>query len=159
MAFRLLLVRPSLDSCGDSRGRVFVVLSDGECDEGRNWEAALLAAHHALGNLTVLIHHIGIQSLDTTQSTVRLEPLADKWRAFGWRAIDVDGHDPAALAQAIATGPSAAGPTVLVCRTTKGKSVSFMEGTVLWHYRPPDAQEAEAAISEIEGSARCATPS
>jgi len=134
-------------------GRVFVVLSDGECDEGSNWEAALLAAHHALDNLTVLIDRNGIQSLDTTESTVRLEPLGDKWRAFGWWAIDVDGHDHAALAQAIGQSRSVPGPTVVICRTTKGKGVSFMEGTVLWHYRSPDAQQAAAAINEIEGSA------
>ena len=132
-------------------GHVFVVLSDGECDEGSNWEAALLASHHGLNNLTVLIDRNGIQSLDTTENTVRLEPLADKWRAFGWTAIDVDGHDHSALAAGIASAETLPGPVVLVCRTTKGKGVSFMEDRVLWHYRPPSADEVQVALAEIRG--------
>jgi transketolase len=130
-------------------GRIYVIMSDGECDEGSNWEAALLAAHHELTHLTVLIDRNGIQSLDTTERTVRLEPLADKWEAFGWHVLDVDGHDHDALARALHQTESDARPSVLICHTVKGKGVSFMEDQVLWHYRPPTGDSLEAALLEL----------
>lgn len=130
-------------------GRVFVVMSDGECDEGSNWEAALLAGHHRLGNLMVLIDRNGIQSLAGTEQTVRLEPLADKWAAFGWAVHDVDGHNHEEIGDALERARAAVQPTVLICRTVKGKGVSFMEHQVLWHYRPPAEAELTAALSEL----------
>lgn len=130
-------------------GRVFVVMSDGECDEGSNWEAALLAGHHRLGSLTVLIDRNGIQSLAGTEQTVRLEPLADKWAAFGWSVHDVDGHDHEEIAEGLGRARDEVQPTVLICRTVKGKGVSFMENQVVWHYRPPDEAELTAALSEL----------
>ncbi len=140
-------------------GRVFVVLSDGECDEGSNWEAALFAAHSGLSNLTVLIDRNGLQSLKSTEETLRLEPLPEKWRAFGWNAVEIDGHDHAALSAALhpldplkALTPDR--PTVLICRTTKGKGVSFMENEIVWHYRPPSESQAEKATLEILGDSR-----
>lgn len=133
-------------------GHVFVVMSDGEQDEGSNWEAALLAAHHELGSVTVIIDRNGIQSLDSTESTVRLEPLSAKWTAFGWDCFTVDGHDHASLAASIAAARTGNRPTVIIANTTKGKGVSFMEGEVLWHYRPATGDELDQALSEL-GSA------
>lgn len=130
-------------------GRVFVVMSDGEQDEGSNWEAALLAAHHKLVNLTVIIDRNGIQSLDTTEATVRLEPLADKWKAFGWYAVDVDGHDHGAIAEALQSATNRPKPTVVIAQTVKGKGVSFMEDHVLWHYRPPTGDALATALAEL----------
>lgn len=133
--------------------RVFVVMSDGECDEGSNWEAILFAGHHKLDNLTILIDYNKIQSLDFVDKTLKLEPLADKLRAFGWSAREVDGHDVAALSSALETLPHADGkPTAIIAHTIKGKGVSYMEGKVLWHYRPPTPDELVTALAEVESS-------
>lgn len=128
---------------------VFVVMSDGECDEGTTWESALLAHHHELGNLTIAIDRNGLQSLTTTEETLALEPFAEKWRAFGWDVHEVDGHDHDVLAHAL-SGPRDGRPRVVICRTTKGKGVSYMEDQVLWHYRTPDADQVRRAIEEID---------
>jgi transketolase len=130
--------------------RVFTLMSDGECDEGSNWEAVLFAAHHRLDNLTAIIDYNHIQSLDTVENTLRLEPLADKFRAFGWSAVEVDGHDVAALSKSLRALPASQGrPTMVIAHTIKGKGVSFMEGQVLWHYRPPAGDELAAALREL----------
>jgi transketolase len=134
---------------GSSPARVFVVLSDGECDEGSNWEAALFAAHHRLDNLVAVIDYNRIQSLASTDSTISLEPFADKWRAFGWHVIEVDGHDHDQLADALQVDGGRRTPTVVIAHTTKGKGVSFMENSVLWHYRSPQDDEFDAAIAEL----------
>lgn len=128
--------------------RSFVVMSDGECDEGTTWESALLAAHHNLDNLVVVIDRNGIQSLGSTEDTLRLEPFADKWRAFRWDVHEVDGHDHEALRHAL-EAPSAGAPRVIIAATVKGKGVSYMENTVLWHYRSPNAEQLEAALEEL----------
>jgi transketolase len=131
--------------------RVFVLLSDGECDEGSNWEAIMFAAHHQLDNLVATIDYNKIQSLGSVASTLGLEPFADKWRAFGWNVIEVDGHDHSALAAAYADADALTGkPTVVICHTTKGKGVSFMEDSVLWHYRSPQGDEYKMALAELE---------
>jgi transketolase len=127
---------------------VYVVMSDGECDEGTTWESALIANHFGLDNLTVAIDRNGIQSLATTEETLRLEPFADKWRAFGWDTTDCDGHDPVDLARAL-SARGATSPRVVICKTTKGKGVSFMENTVLWHYRSPNDENLAAALAEL----------
>ena len=129
----------------------YLVLSDGECDEGSNWEAALLAAHHELGNLTVVIDRNGLQSLTTTELTLRLEPLAEKWAAFGWAVHEVNGHDHAALIRAITTRDDR--PTVVIASTTKGRGVDYMEGQVPWHYKSPSAEQLADAISQLEAGA------
>ena len=133
--------------------RVYCVLGDGECDEGSVWEAALQANQYGLGNLIAIVDHNRMQSLDFCENTIALEPFGDKWRAFGWNVIDVDGHDTAALQAAcaraqenIATGK----PTVIIAQTVKGKGVSFMENDILWHYRTPQGEEYEAALKELE---------
>jgi transketolase len=131
--------------------RVFAVLSDGECDEGSTWEAALFAGHHRLENLTVIIDYNRIQSLGNTDDVLRLDPLAEKWRNFGWHAVDVDGHDVAAVYEALSAVPlAAAKPTCVVAHTVKGKGVSFMENALLWHYRSPAGTELAAALAELE---------
>ncbi len=134
----------------NSNRRVFVVVSDGECDEGSNWEAALLAAHHSLGNLTVIIDRNGLQSLATTEMTVRLEPLADKWRAFGWHVSEVDGHDHRQLIDSLLSCQTM--PTVVIARTVKGRGVDFMEGAVNWHYKSPNSEELAAALVQLAGT-------
>lgn len=132
--------------------RAFVVMSDGECDEGTTWESALLAHHHGLDNLTAIIDRNGLQSLTTTEETLALEPFAEKWRAFGWDVHEIDGHDHEALLRALDRVPGDSGgrPRIVICRTTKGKGVSYMEGKVLWHYRTPDAEQVRQAIEELD---------
>jgi transketolase len=133
--------------------RVFVVMSDGECDEGSNWEAILFAGHHGLENLVAIIDYNKIQSLDLVEKTLKLEPLADKLRAFGWSVREVDGHDVHALGEALEAVPFENGkPSVLIAHTIKGKGVSWMEGKVLWHYRAPSPEELEKALAEVRRS-------
>jgi len=127
---------------------VYVLLSDGEMDEGSNWEAMMFAAHHRLDNLTGIIDYNGIQSLDTVERTLGLEPLRDKLAAFNWRVLEVDGHDHDALAAALADRDPAR-PTILIAHTVKGKGVGFMEGEVLWHYRNPDEEQLARALEEL----------
>lgn len=129
-------------------GRTFVVMSDGECDEGTTWESALLANHHGLNNLCVIIDRNRMQSLTFTEDTLRLEPFADKWRAFGWDTRVIDGHNYAAIEEALVK-PSG-GPICVIAETTKGKGVSFMENSVLWHYRSPNEEELERALLLLE---------
>ncbi|PKN47294.1 MAG: transketolase [Deltaproteobacteria bacterium HGW-Deltaproteobacteria-17] len=130
--------------------RVYVLLSDGECDEGSNWEAIMFAAHHKLDNLVVAVDYNKIQSLDLVSNTLALEPFADKWRAFGWHVVEVDGHDHDALFAALDVPAGGRGqPSVVICHTTKGKGVSFMENQVLWHYRTPQGDEYHDARAEL----------
>lgn len=134
--------------------RVFVLLSDGECDEGSNWEAILFAAHHKLDNLVAIIDYNKIQSLAPVAETLGLEPFADKWESFGWQVAGVGGHDHDDLQQRLEQLPAAPGrPTCVIAHTTKGKGVSFMEDSVLWHYRSPQGEEFDAAIAELEAVA------
>jgi transketolase len=133
---------------------VFVLLSDGECDEGSNWEAVLFAAHHELDNLAVIVDYNKIQSLAPVAETLRLEPFADKWQSFGWRVAEVDGHDHGQLKHSLSSIPLETGrPTCIVAHTTKGKGVSFMENSVLWHYRTARGEEFAAALAELEEAA------
>jgi transketolase len=130
--------------------RTFVLLSDGELDEGSNWEAMMFAAHHGLDKLVGIIDYNKLQSLDTNENTLRLEPLAEKFAAFGWAVREIDGHDHTALQQALAALPWEAGkPNMLIAHTTKGKGVSFMENRVEWHYKSPSAAQLAQAIDEI----------
>jgi transketolase len=133
--------------------RTFVLTSDGEWGEGSNWEAALFAAHHRLDNLLCIIDYNKLQSLTTVDETLRLEPLHSKFEAFGWAVQEVDGHDHAALASALAAASWPAGkPAMLIAHTTKGKGVSFMENKVEWHYRSPSAELLAEALAEIDGA-------
>lgn len=129
--------------------RVFIVMSDGECDEGTTWESAMIANHFELENLVIIIDRNRIQSLGSTEDTLTLEPFADKWRAFGWNVLEVDGHDFHQLEDALRF-PSHGKPTCIIANTIKGKGVSFMENSVAWHYQSPNNSELEAALLEIE---------
>lgn len=132
--------------------KTFVLMSDGELGEGSNWEALLFAAHHGLDNLVAIVDYNKLQSLTTVDKTLRIEPLADKFTAFGWNVKEVEGHDHAALTSALGTTPwSPEKPSMLVAHTTKGKGVSYMENEVEWHYRTPNAEQLAEAISELLG--------
>lgn len=134
----------------DASHRIFVVLSDGECDEGSNWEAVLFAAHHKLSNLIAIIDYNKIQSLAPVSETLALEPFADKWRAFGWDVVEIDGHDHEALSKVLDHKPDLnAKPHCVIAHTTKGKGVSFMENSVLWHYRTAQGEEYVNAMREL----------
>lgn len=131
--------------------RVFVVLSDGEMDEGTNWEALMFAAHHRLDNLVAVIDYNKLQSLTSISQTLGLEPLVDKLKAFGWSVREVDGHDHSALTRDLGGTPWTEGcPSLLLAHTTKGKGVSFMENKVEWHYRSPNAEQLSMALAELE---------
>lgn len=130
--------------------RVFVILGDGECDEGSVWEAALVSNHFQLGNLVAIVDHNKMQSLDYCENTIALEPFAAKWRAFGWNTLEVDGHDHDALMAAIASAEGSEQPTVIIAETVKGKGISFMEWDILWHYRfPHEGEEYDTAVREL----------
>lgn len=130
--------------------RVYCVVGDGESQEGQVWEAAESAAQFGLDNLTVILDNNGVQLMGKTDEVMRMEPQVDKWRAFNWNVIDVDGHDIAALAAAFDLAQTVKGkPTVLVARTVKGKGVSFMEGKSAWHGKSPDAEQLAQALQEL----------
>ena len=135
--------------------RVYALLSDGECDEGSTWEAALLAHAWKQSNLTAVIDYNKIQSLGRVDDVVPLEPFAEKWKAFGWDTREVDGHDIPALLDVL--DPERWVPTdrprCIIAHTIKGKGVSFMEDALLWHYRTPKGEEYERALAELERSA------
>ena len=133
--------------------RTYVVLGDGECDEGSVWEAALQAAQYKLDRLIAVIDYNHMQSLATVDETLRLEPFEQKWKDFGWNALSVNGHDTDALQKAFDWAKENAGsrkPSVILAHTVKGKGVSFMENDILWHYRTPQGEEYDAALKELE---------
>jgi transketolase len=135
--------------------RTFVLTGDGELQEGSNWEAIMAASHFRLDNLTVIVDRNRLQQGDATERTVGLEPLADRWRAFGWGVVEVDGHDIAAMARTFDDLPAAAGrPTCVIARTFKGRGVSFIEDRVEWHHRVPTDAELAAAVAELGGDPR-----
>jgi transketolase len=134
--------------------RVFTVLSDGECDEGSIWEAALFAPQHQLDNLVAIVDYNKIQSLAHVKDVLDLDPFADKWRAFRWAAREINGHDVRQIEEALGAVPFEPGrPSCIIAHTVKGKGVSFMEDTVLWHYRSPQGDEYQRAIAELEAVA------
>lgn len=135
----------------NSPARVYVAQSDGELDEGSVWEAALFAAHHGLSNLTTIIDYNKIQSFGRVDEVIRLDPLADKWRAFGWAVQEIDGHDHDAIRTALKS-IDADKPNCIVANTVKGKGVSFMEDKLIWHYRPPSDDELKQARAELEAA-------
>ena len=136
-----------------SRRRVFVLVSDAECNEGALWEAVMFAAHHRLSNLVAIIDDNGQQACGYTRDVLSLTPLADRWRSFGWDARPVDGHDVAGLTETVAGLDTVAGPPhVLVAETVFGRGVSFMERLVKWHYLPMSEDEYRRALAEIEAA-------
>ncbi len=135
-----------------SDSRVVVLLSDGECDEGTIWEAALFAQHHRLANITAIVDYNKIQSLAPIAETLALEPFRAKWEAFNWNVRECDGHDHDALGAALSRNADPSRPTVVIAHTVKGKGVSFMENTVLWHYRTARGEEFDRALKELESA-------
>lgn len=131
--------------------RVYVMLSDGECNEGSIWEAAMFAAHQGLDNLTAIVDYNKIQATGRTSQVNELEPFADKWRSFGWSVREIDGHDIPQIDGALGDAPFQQGkPSLILAHTVKGKGVSFMEDDLLWHYRPPDEKEYALALEELK---------
>ncbi len=129
---------------------VYVVLGDGECNEGSVWEAAMLAAAQGVSNLCVIVDFNKWQATGRSEEVLALNPLVDKWRAFGWDAVEIDGNDMPAVLGALSTFPAASGrPTALVAHTVKGKGASFMEDDNNWHYRIPTAEEVVLAKKEL----------
>lgn len=130
-------------------GRVFVVMSDGECDEGTTWESAMIANHHKLDNLIVIIDRNGIQSLTFTEHTLKLEPFEDKWKSFGWVTRVENGHNHETLSRALNKSSK---PLCIIAETTKGKGVDFMENSVLWHYKSPTEEDVKNAFSQLKAN-------
>ena len=134
---------------------VYVVMSDGECDEGSVWEAAMVASHHKLDRLTAIVDRNGLSLDGPTEEILALEPLAEKWRSFGWNAIELDGHDFYRLFEGLEQAKQTRGqPTVLVAKTVKGKGVSFMEGSPSFHSGGLTDQQLEIAKAELMGGGR-----
>lgn len=133
--------------------RVFVMLSDGELDEGSNWEPILFAPHHGLDNLVAIVDYNKIQSFGSISEVLELHPLAEKWRAFRWEVREIDGHDYSQIEGALSAPAPPRRPVVVIAHTVKGKGVSFMEGQLAWHYKAPDAAQLASALEELEAGA------
>jgi len=130
--------------------QVYVLLGDGECDEGQVWEAAMFAPHHGVDNLTAIVDHNDLQLSGRVCDIMGLEPLVDKWRAFNWHVLEINGHDMGEILKALKKAREIKGkPTVIIAHTVKGKGVSFMEGNVDFHGKAPTPQEAEIALKEL----------
>ena len=135
-----------------SPGRVFVILGDGECQEGSVWEAAMAAAHYRLDNLVAVVDRNGIQEDGPTEEIMALEPFADKWRSFGWAVEEIDGHDLGQVNAALHAIPAREGsPTVVIANTVKGRGVSFAENTNAWHYGKLTEDQKLRALGELAG--------
>ncbi len=132
---------------------VYALLGDGELQEGQVWEAAAAAAHYRLDNLIAVVDHNGLQIDGPVSDILSFEPLAERWKAFGWSVWEVDGHSPGQLWEAILQAQTAGTPSVLIADTVKGKGVSFMENQVSWHGRAPSDDETCQALSELRGGA------
>lgn len=132
--------------------KVYVVLGDGECNEGSVWEAALFANHFRLDNLVAIVDHNHMQSLDFCENTLELENLGDKWKAFGWNVIEINGNSHKELKDAFKKAEEYTNhkPTVIIANTIKGYGISFMQNDILWHYRfPHDGWEYDCAVNEL----------
>ena len=144
-------------ACGVALGKkmdkdtnlVYTLHGDGELQEGQNWEAIMFAAHHKLNNLTAIIDYNKLQSLNTVENTLNLEPLASKFEAFGWDVCEVDGHNHEELAIELKKIHDFK-PRIIIAHTTKGKGVSYMENKVEWHYKTPNKEELEIALIELK---------
>lgn len=140
----------SLD--GDNDYRVYCLIGDGETQSGQIWEAAMAAGKYGLGKLTVVLDYNKVQLDGRVDAIMDLEPLAEKWRAFGWHSLEIDGHDLAAIPEAFTAAAAVPdSPSIIVAHTVKGKGVSFMEDTWAWHGKAPGAEELERALAEVGG--------
>ncbi len=127
---------------------VYVVLGDGECQEGSVWEGALSAPTLELDNLTVVVDHNKLQAMDDLENIVHMKPFSDKWKAFGWNVVEIDGHNYKEIKEALLIRQAGV-PTVVIAHTVKGKGVSFMENVPIWHYRMPNEQELPVLMEEL----------
>lgn len=132
-----------------SSGYTYVVMSDGEMATGTTYESALLASHHKLSRLTVIVDYNGWQAMGKTNDVLNIEPLSDKWESWGWNVLSVDGHNTHLLEGALRLAQGSSKPTVIIARTIKGKGVSFMEDKLEWHYKNISKEEYELAIKEL----------
>lgn len=136
-------------------GRIFVLLGDGELQEGIVWEAAMSAGHYKLDNLTAFVDHNGLQIDGGNEEVMTIEPLDEKWRSFGWHVIMIDGHDFEQIDNAIEEAKKTKGkPTVIIAKTIKGEGVSFMENDYTWHGKAPNEDQASQALKELKGALR-----
>lgn len=151
---RMAGIKPSALSAPSGRasvGRTYVVLGDGETNAGVIWEGALAAAKFRLGNLTAVLDYNGIQQTGASADVLPTEPIADKWESFGWHIQEIDGHNMAEVLAALDRADEVhARPSIIIARTTKGKGVGFMEYDNRWHGMPPNRQQFEAALAELE---------
>lgn len=129
----------------------YVLMSDGECNEGSVWEAALFASTHKLDNLFAIVDYNRLQGMGSVEEIIQLEPMVEKWASFGWRVLEVNGHEHAEIISSLKRDSKKSGkPTLVLAHTTKGKGVSFMENDNLWHYRTPNADELKEALLELK---------
>jgi transketolase len=131
--------------------RVYTILGDGEIEEGQVWEASMAAAHYKLDNLTAFLDHNGLQIDGKITDVMSPESVYDKFKAFGWKVISVNGHDYEQIIEAIDEAKKTKGmPTIIICETTKGKGVSFMENQAGWHGTAPNKEQRDQAIAELD---------
>ncbi len=135
----------------DAEWGVYALLGDGELQEGQVWEAAMAAAHYRLSNLVAIVDNNGLQIDGPIVEVMSPEPLADKWRAFGWSVFEVDGHDIEQLHATLVEAQNAEGPAVIIARTVKGRGVGFMEGECSWHGTAPSEDQCRLAVEELRG--------
>lgn len=134
----------------DQKCRVFVLISDGECDEGSVWETALFASHNKLDNLTAIIDYNKLQAFGKTNEVLNLEPLQEKWLSFGWQTEEINGHNFAEIEKALSKVPfKSNAPNLIIAHTIKGKGISFMESKLEWHYKSPTKEEYLQALEEL----------
>lgn len=132
------------------KGKVFILMGDGEIAIGTTWESALIAAHHNLDNLIVIVDANSLQAMGKVKDILNIEPLKNKWEAFGWEVIEIDGHNFEQIEKSI-IAPSTGKPRIIIAKTIKGKGVSFMEGNNIFHYKAPSDQEYYKALKELNG--------
>ena len=137
---------------GGESWKTYVLMSDGELDCGTTWECALLAAHQKLNNLMVIVDCNGFQAMGTKKEVLDMEPLADKWRAFNWEVVEIDGHDYGQIESALNRMGTSEKPLMVIAKTTKGKGVSFFEGKLEWHYKTIDEENYQKALAELNKS-------
>ncbi len=137
------------------KGKVFVLMSDGEMQIGSTWESALIAAHHKLDNLFVMVDANKLQAMGKVEEILNIEPLKDKWKAFGWEVREIDGHNFGEIEKALTEpAPEKEKPMVVIAKTITGKGVSFFEGNNLYHYKAPSDDEYRRALKELESNGR-----
>src|ERR671916_1057781 len=138
-----------LDGLADT-AQVFTLMSDGDCQEGQSWEAAMAAAHYEIPNLTAIVDYNHLQTDGTTEEVMDTGDVRAKFEAFGWDSVEIDGHDMDAIVEALERSRTLERPAAIVCQTKKGKGVSFMEGRFGFHGKPPSQEQAEEALTELE---------